>query len=101
MAITKATSERIADIDKKIEQMKAQKRALQNRAKAQERKERNHRLIQIGVMVESYADCTIDNLDSFKVFLEQYGRAIAETQNKNITTPNIENIDRGFLSSNN
>lgn len=80
MANSRPTEERIAELDKKLDQIKAQKRALQNRAKAEERKARTKRLIQIGAEVEHYAGCEITNLEAFKKYLEQYAYAIARTQ---------------------
>lgn len=80
MANRRPTEERIAELDKKLDQIKAQKRALQNRAKAEERKARTKRLIQIGAEVEHYAGCEITDLEAFKKYLEQYAYAIARTQ---------------------
>lgn len=80
MATNRPTEERIAELDKKIEQIKAQKRALKNRAKAEERKARTKRLIAIGAEVEHYAGCEISDLEAFKKYLEQYAYAIARTQ---------------------
>ena len=79
MANSRPTEERIAELDKKLDQIKAQKRALQNRAKAEERKARTKRLIQIGAEVEHYAGCEITDLEAFKKYLEQYAYAIART----------------------
>ena len=43
---------KIAEIDKKIEQLKAKKQSLISREKEQERKARTRRLIEIGAIVE-------------------------------------------------
>lgn len=51
--------ERLAEIDKKIDQMKAQKRAILNRQKESEKKARTHRLIEIGATMESALGITI------------------------------------------
>ena len=48
MAEARPTEERIAELDKKIEQIKAQKKAILQREKQAERKARTKRLIQIG-----------------------------------------------------
>ena len=53
--------ERLADIDKKLEQLKVQKQSLMAREKEKERKERTHRLIQIGAEIESRLNLTLDN----------------------------------------
>lgn len=51
MAEARPTEERIAELDKKIEQIKAQKKAILQREKQAERKARTKRLIQIGAEV--------------------------------------------------
>lgn len=43
---------KLEDIDKKIQQLNAQKQAILNREKTQERKNRTRRLIEIGAIVE-------------------------------------------------
>lgn len=49
-------NERIEKIEKKIEQLKAQKQAIVQREKEKERKARTRRLIQIGALAEKYLD---------------------------------------------
>lgn len=83
MANAKSSEQKIAELDNKINQIKAQKKALQNKIKAEERKARTKRLIQIGAEVEHYAGCEISDMESFKKYLEQYAYAIARTQKKN------------------
>lgn len=56
---TKNPEERLAELDKKLDQIKAQKRALQNRAKTEERKARTKRLIEIGATLESALEIEI------------------------------------------
>lgn len=90
MATTKTTEEQLKEIDERIEQMKARKRQIQNRAKAEERKARTKRLIAIGAEVEHFTGCEIQDLDAFKEYLAKYAYAIANTQ-KNcgaVTAPN-------------
>lgn len=64
-----------AKIEQKIARLKSEqsKRA---------RNARTKRLIQIGAEVEHYAACEITDLEAFKEYLEQYGFAIAQTQQK-------------------
>ncbi len=92
MPTKKSNKERIAELDAKIDeikaqkdakidQIKAQKRALLNREKQAERKARNHRLICIGAEVESVlgplADADISKVGSlmreidFKAMLDR------------------------------
>lgn len=80
MAEPRPTEERIAELDKKIEQIKAQKKAILQREKQAERKARTKRLIQIGAEVEAFCG-EITDLEAFKKYLEQYSYAIARTQN--------------------
>lgn len=79
MAEPRPTEERIAELDKKIEQIKAQKKAILQREKQAERKARTKRLIQIGAEVEAFCG-EITDLEAFKKYLEQYAYAIARTQ---------------------
>ena len=53
MAEQKSSEERIAELDKRIEQIKAQKKAIIQREKQAERKARTKRLIEIGGAAES------------------------------------------------
>lgn len=80
MAESKLMAEKIAELDRKIEQMKAQKKAILQKEKEAERKARTKRLISIGAEVERYAKCEITNLESFRKYLEKYAYAIAKTQ---------------------
>ena len=73
MAETRPTEERIAELDKKIEQIKAQKKAILQREKQAERKARTKRLIEIGGAVESVLGHPIEKDDLPKLinFLKQ------------------------------
>ena len=50
-------AKRLERIQEKIAQMKAQKQAIIAKDKNRQRKERTHRLIQIGALAEKYFDC--------------------------------------------
>lgn len=71
--------EKIRQIEERIEVLKKRKREIQNREKERLRKERNHRLIQIGGLAEKYAGGEID-LELFEKYCMQYGNAL-----KNLT----------------
>ena len=77
----KSAEDRVADLDKKIKQMQAQKRAILQREKEAARKARTKRLIRIGAEVEAYCG-EITDLDAFKDYLQQYSAAIRGTQKK-------------------
>lgn len=76
---TRSTEERLAELDRKMDNIKAQKRALQARANKEERAKRNHRLIQIGAEVEKYCG-TITDLEAWAKYVSQYAGAIKQTQ---------------------
>ena len=87
MASRKTTSERIAEIEKKQEQMNALKRQLQKREAAENRKARTRRLIMIGAEVEKVLGRAIEEHDLPKLrwFLESqetrghyFSKAMAE-----------------------
>ena len=63
MASRKTTSERIAEIEKKQEQMNALKKQLQKREAAENRKARTRRLIMIGAEVEKILGNPIEEKD--------------------------------------
>lgn len=75
----KSEQEKLADLAQKIEQLQARKSALEKKVKADERKRRTKRLIEIGAIVEAYTG-EITDLNALKIYLEKYGYAIAATQ---------------------
>jgi len=87
MAARKTTSEMIAEIEKKQEQMNARKKQLQRREAAENRKARTKRLIIIGAEVEKILGKPIEEKDLPKLvrFLESqearghfFSKAMAE-----------------------
>lgn len=86
----KTNAEKLADIEKKLEQLKVQKQSIIAREKEKERKERNHRLIQIGAEIESrlkfsvgetkllcnYFNTYPESLDKVKRFIEQNKKSL-------------------------
>lgn len=100
MATTKTTRERINELDLKIEQIKAQKRQLESRAKAEERKKRTKMLIEIGGTVVKVLGRDIPHEDLPKLynFLMQqeergkyFSRAMEHDNDENhgaVTAPN-------------
>ncbi|MBQ3794964.1 MAG: DUF3847 domain-containing protein [Butyrivibrio sp.] len=63
MASKKSYNERIDDIQTKIEQLKAQEKALKQKRSADERKQRTKRLIEIGGAVESVLKKSLGEYD--------------------------------------
>ena len=87
MAEARSAEERIAELDKKIEQIKAQKKAILKREKQAERKARTKRLIQIGAEVEAICG-EITDLEAFKKYLSKYAYTIKKTQQPKEELPN-------------
>jgi len=77
MSETKRRSpeERLADLNKKMEQLKAQKQRVQAQLNQKERKERTRRLIQIGAIFEKQfprmADLTLEQVSVLATELER------------------------------
>ena len=63
MASKKSYDERIDDIQKKMEQLKAQEKALKKRASEEERRKRTKRLIEVGGAVESVLKKSLGEYD--------------------------------------
>ena len=63
MARRRTTGEQISDLEKKMEQMAAQKKQLMARKKEEDRKARNRRLIIIGAEVEKILGKTNEKKD--------------------------------------
>lgn len=77
----KSDQEKLADLTQKIEQLQARKAELAKKVKADERKRRTKRLIEIGATVEAYVG-EITDIIALKQYLGKYGSNIAKTQRK-------------------
>lgn len=66
-----APDEQIARLSEKIEKLKRQKEAIENREKEKERKIRTRRLIQNGALAEKYFDCDGVSQVAFEDFLKK------------------------------
>lgn len=77
----KSDQEKLADLTQKIEQLQARKAELAKKVKADERKRRTKRLIEIGATVEAYVG-EITDIIALKQYLGTYGSNIAKTQRK-------------------
>ena len=84
MAEARPTEERIAELDKKIEQIKAQKKAILQREKQAERKARTKRLIQIGAEVEAVCG-EITDLEAFKDYLSSTPMRLKRHRSRSLT----------------
>lgn len=85
----KSTEVRIAELDEKIKQIKAQKRNILNRQRTEERKKRTKRLIEVGATVESVLGRAItrEDLPKLKDFLiqqEKRGNFFTKAMNGNV-----------------
>ena len=86
----KKVDEQIAELDKKIEQIKAQKKAILLREKKAERKAREKRIMEIGTIIEEEVG-VIHDMDSFRNYVKQYTYNIQKTQ-MDILDDNTENM---------
>ena len=77
----KTEQEKLAELTQKIEQLQARKTALEKKVKADERKRRTKRFIEIGATVEAYVG-EITDIIALKQYLGKYGSNIAKTQRK-------------------
>jgi len=57
----KTDAERLRELEKKMEKLKARKQQVESRMKEKERKERTRRLIQVGAIFEKYFE--IEDID--------------------------------------
>ena len=63
----------------RLEHLRKQLKAKEAAEKKFQKRQRDHRLIQIGAIVESYCG-EIEDLDAFSNYIQQYSRAIQRTQ---------------------
>ncbi|MBS6560505.1 MAG: relaxasome subunit MobC [Clostridiales bacterium] len=73
MATRKTDEEKLLELQRKMEQLKAQEKAIKARQAQAERKARTKRLIEIGAIVESVLGKSIEKeeLPKLKTFLEE------------------------------
>lgn len=77
MAERKTDAEKLQELEKKMAQLQAQKKAIEARTKDKERKARTRRLIEIGALSEKYFNCAniepseFENLLKRLVYIEQ------------------------------
>lgn len=89
MAERKTELEKLAELEKKIQQLTKQKNEIEKREKEKARKARTRRLIEIGALSEKYFNCeNIDPVDyetflSKIVLIEQVKSILPNTENSN------------------
>jgi len=71
-----ADEEKLEKLDLKISQLKAQRQALEARAKEKERKARTRRLIQNGALAEKYLGCEGMAPEEFEKFLQEASKRL-------------------------
>lgn len=79
MATAADLDKRIADLHRRVATLQAKKKKLVAIKNAKARKERTHRLIEIGGIVEKYAGEIVD-LQGFESYIKQYANAIKSRQ---------------------
>ncbi len=95
MASNKSYDERIAELKKKQEQLKAQEKELERRQSAEKRKKRTKRLIELGGIIESVLGRETNDDDKIKLmnFLkkqETNGRYFTRAMNADLITGNTD-----------
>ena len=70
MAERKTNEQRLAELEKKMKQLKAQKKELQARQRGAEHKARTRRLIEIGAEVEAALGFSLDTIEARKALGE-------------------------------
>lgn len=68
--MTERDKQRLEKITEKLEQMKSQRQDILAREKKRQRKERTHRLIQIGALTEKYFDVKDISSEDYERFLQ-------------------------------
>lgn len=94
---TRNYDERIADLQKRQEQLKAQEKALKKRQSEEERKKRTRRLIELGATVESVLERATTDEDKIRLlnFLkkqESNGKYFTKAMNADAARPE-ENVE--------
>ena len=91
MAERKTNEQKLEELEKKMEQLKAQRKAIIAREKAAERKARTKRLIEIGAEVEAALSYSLDTkemrlaLGEFLRSQEQRGKFVTHAIKCNLT----------------
>ena len=80
--LAKLISEEKEKLNEKVEQLKAQKRAVDARSKTQQRKDRTRRLIQHGALAEKYLNCEGADTETFEKTLKEIVRTVSAGQQK-------------------
>lgn len=95
----RSPEQRLADLDKKMEQLKAQRQRVQAQVSQKERKERTRRLIQVGAIFEKqYPDMAEMELDQVNEFARTTRRlsqvaAIIEKRFPKMAALNLDQIN--------
>lgn len=71
MATRKTPEEKLLELEKKQEQIKAQKKAIQSKISKAERAQRTRRLIENGALAEKYFNCEKIEPTDFEKLLQQ------------------------------
>lgn len=71
MATRKTPEEKLLELEKKQEQIKAQKKAIQSKISKAERAQRTRRLIENGALAEKYFNCEKIEPADFEKLLQQ------------------------------
>ena len=98
--IAQYISEEKEKTEQKVEQLKAQKRALEARARTQQRKDRTRRLIQHGALAEKYLDCEGADKETFEKVLKDMVRTLNAGQQKKLEADDKEPLGYQYYNNN-
>lgn len=72
MAERKTAEEKLQELEKKMEQLQAQKKAITAKLNKEKRAERTRRLIQLGALSEKYFACTDIQPEEYEKLLQRF-----------------------------
>lgn len=89
MVARKTDEERLQELEKKMEQMKARKQQVETRLKEKERKQRTKRLIEVGAIFEKYFE--IEGKEEAEKIALTFQHSVLKNKNK-VLSMNMEQI---------
>lgn len=99
MAGKKTYEEKMAELDKREEQVKAQKKKLRAQHSKEERKKRTHNLIEVGgavysVLGREFVEGDVDRLIAFLKGQDNRGNYFTKAMNDFPTAPTVDNTPK-------
>lgn len=92
MATRKTDEEKLQELEKKMEQLKNQKKTLLAKQNQEKRKARTRRLIQLGALAEKYFNCTDIEPEEFEKLLKRI--VATEDVNLLLLSNKVEEVEK-------